>query len=155
MTKIEEGLKKHIYELEQELESTHKIVAKQSADITVYEEIVDDLEAKLAESESVRKGANEEIKKLHKRINEIVERDKNIVENLNRQLEDKDKEITQRLVIQEKDYYEELNELKQQLAITKEALKLLGDKNNYFVFVDEIRETIDVNYAIVKAKEMK
>ena len=60
-----------------------------------------DLEAKLAESESVRKGAIEEIKKLHKRINEIVDRDKNIVENLNRQLEDKDKEITQRLVIQE------------------------------------------------------
>ena len=51
MTKIEEGLKKHIYELEQELESTHKIVAKQSADITVYEEIVDDLEAKLAEKD--------------------------------------------------------------------------------------------------------
>ena len=45
-------------------------------------------------------------------------------------------------------------ELEQQLAITKEALKLLGDENNYFVFVDEGRERIDVNYAILKAKEM-
>ena len=54
---------------------------------------ISDLEAKLAESESVRKGAIGEIKKLHKRINEIVERDKNIVENLNHQLAEKEKEI--------------------------------------------------------------
>lgn len=57
------------------------------------DEKVKDLEAKLEESESIRKGANEEIKKLHKRINEIVERDKNIVENLNQQLAEKDEQL--------------------------------------------------------------
>ncbi len=52
-----------------------------------------DLEAKLAESEIFKKGAYKEINKLHKRINEIVKRDKNIIETLHQQLAEKDKEI--------------------------------------------------------------
>jgi chromosome segregation ATPase len=59
-----------------------------------------DLEAKLAESEKnvqveemLKNYGKEEIKKLHKRINEIVERDKNIVTELKQQLAEKEKEI--------------------------------------------------------------
>lgn len=58
-----------------------------------------DLETKLAESEKnvkveemLKNYGKEEIKKLHKRINEIVERDKNIVMELKQQLAEKDEE---------------------------------------------------------------
>lgn len=103
MTKIEEGLKKHIYELEQELESTHKIVAKQSADITVYEEIVDDLESKLAKKEEQLRESREWFLECDKeRLSE--ETKKNIAftnyketlkenEQLKQQLAEKEREI--------------------------------------------------------------
>lgn len=78
-----------------------------------------DLEAKLAESEKnvqveemLKNYGKEEIKKLHKRINEIVERDKNIVENLNQQLAEKDSTI--KTLIEDSKASKEL--LKEQLA---------------------------------------
>lgn len=52
------------------------------------------------------------------------------VERLQEELVKKDKEITQRLVIQEKDYYEELNEIKQQLALTEKSLELACEELN-------------------------
>lgn len=52
------------------------------------------------------------------------------------------------LIIYIKGLHKEIKEL-------KKALELLKNKENYFIFVNENTETIDVNYAIVKAKEMK
>lgn len=48
----------------------------------------------------------------------------------------------------------EILELQDQLALTEKALELLKDKDNYYEFVNENTETIDVDFAILKAKEM-
>lgn len=87
-------LENMIFNLE-ERKDLKKVEFTQKAVIEIlgYLKQLADLEAKLAESESIRKGANEEIKNLHKRINEIVERDKNIVTDLKQQLAEKEKEI--------------------------------------------------------------
>jgi cell division protein FtsL len=54
---------------------------------------VSNLEAKLAESEVIIKGGKEEIKDLHRKINEIVERDMNCIQQLKQQITEKDKQI--------------------------------------------------------------
>ena len=52
------------------------------------------------------------------------------------------------------DYYLLYTRKEKQNQILEKALELLKNKENYFIFVNENAETIDVNYAIVKAKEM-
>lgn len=44
--------------------------------------------------------------------------------------------------------------LLEKIAVLEKALELLKDKNNYYNFVDERTEIIDVDFAILKAKEM-
>lgn len=48
----------------------------------------------------------------------------------------------------------ENEKLKQQLDIIKKSLELLKYQPNYYIFVNENTETIDVDLAISKAKEM-
>lgn len=50
--------------------------------------------------------------------------------------------------------YKERKELCDQLALTEKALELLKYRPNYYRFVNENTETIDVDLAISKAKEM-
>ena len=47
-----------------------------------------------------------------------------------------------------------ISDLQSQLAITEKALELLKYQPNYYMFVNENTETIDVDLAISKAKEM-
>lgn len=49
---------------------------------------------------------------------------------------------------------QQIESLQDQLALTEKALELLKDKNNYYKFVNENTETIYVDLAISKAKEM-
>ena len=47
-----------------------------------------------------------------------------------------------------------LHKQDQKIKELDKALELLKDKNNYYKFVNENNETIDVDLAISKAKEM-
>ena len=49
---------------------------------------------------------------------------------------------------------EYINELKKEKKILEKALELLKDKGNYYNFVDERTEIIDVDFAILKAREI-
>lgn len=65
-----------------------------------------DLEAKLAESEVIIKGGKEEIKDLHRKINEIVERDMNCIQQLKHQLAE-EKNRNKKLNHEAQKYYED------------------------------------------------
>lgn len=52
------------------------------------------------------------------------------------------------------DMWDKMIEQKSQIRLLEKALELLKDKNNYYKFVNENTETIDVDLAISKAKEM-
>lgn len=61
----------------------------------------------------------------------------------------------------EYDYYEaldmlqwEIDDLKKENKVLKKALGLLKDKNSYYNFVNENAGTINVELALLKAKEI-
>lgn len=49
---------------------------------------------------------------------------------------------------------EEYDILAKKFVIVSNALELLKDKNNYYCLVNENTETVDIDLALLKAKEM-
>ncbi|MFQ6749600.1 MAG: hypothetical protein ACLRFR_02000 [Clostridia bacterium] len=111
-----EALKKQLEEIKKEIEE--------------LEESKKELERQLAESEKnvqieemLKNYGKEEIKKLHKRINEIVERDKNIVIELKQQLAEKEQETKQ--LKRDLGMYKSVNEFINRYGIEKAREVLL------------------------------
>lgn len=135
----------------QELKIVLDDYAKQLAE---RDKRIADLERQLAESEKnvqveemLKNYGKEEIKKLHKRINEIVERDKNIVIELKQQLAEKEQAHMEAMENALNDFLtlrQELNQAKTDFAI--EQIQKAWDVFSEEYFVNEKMETLGTRF---------
>ncbi len=144
MDKIIENLKSGNYEL-----VDNRGVSVTTHFIECLEKELADLEAKLAESKVIIKGGKEEIKDLHRKINEIVERDMNCIQQLKQQLADTDK-LMQEYLSKCLSLEEQLAEKEKEIEIEKEVSDWLYDIHNRTKFEEEVTQKYKTATEITK-----